>query len=101
MDLNSTEDLEILKNRLSGVSLRKILKEKNVTKYRLSKDLGISYQTIMNWINGAYKPREENVIRLAKYLGIVKPDRATILELKARAADLQKQIDRLESGNPN
>ncbi len=47
-----------------------ILKEKNITQYKIAKETGISQSTLTNWKNGTYTPKLEKLEKLSRYLGI-------------------------------
>lgn len=51
-------------------TLGKIMKEKNITAYRLSKQLGVHQTTISNWLNGKSTPRSEMLPHIANALGV-------------------------------
>lgn len=48
----------------------KLLEERNLTAYRVSKDTGISTATLTEWKNGKYKPKVEKLMILADYFGV-------------------------------
>lgn len=50
-----------------SVRFKKILKEKGVTRYRLSKETGILINRIDGWYNGEFTPSLDNALKLAKY----------------------------------
>lgn len=89
-------DLNLLKASLRGSNLKKLLRRKKVSFWRLSKDCGISYRTLMHWQEkDGPIPSDDLARKVAKYLGLVKPNEAEILEIKQQQAELQKRIDRL------
>lgn len=51
-------------------SLKYYLSINNKTRKDLSKDLGISYTTICDWVNGNAIPRSQKIEKIAKYFGI-------------------------------
>lgn len=87
-------DLTLVKAALTGSNLKKLLLRKNVSMWRIHKDCNISYQTLINWKNGR-SPSDELAERVGKYLGLIKPVEAAVLEIKKEQAELQKKIDRL------
>ncbi len=87
-------DLENIKRALKGSQLKKTLKEKKVSQYRLAKDLGISQMTIYNWTKGI-GPSDELAIKAGKYLGLIKPDMETKEQLRKKIKELEKEVDRL------
>lgn len=88
-------DIELIKPRLVGANLKRLLKAKRLTKYRVAKDCGITYRTIINWQAEKAMPSDEYAERVGKYLGLIKPGEAEVLELKRQQAELQKKIERL------
>ena len=58
-------------------NLKKLMKNKDVSRKQLSQDLNIKYTTICEWIKGTMMPRSEALSSLAEYFGI------TISELLA------------------
>lgn len=59
-----------LKFAIVGKNLKIALKAKGITKWRLAKDLGISYRTIQYWEKNQTIPSDENAKKVAAYLGI-------------------------------
>ncbi len=47
-----------------------ILKAKNLTPYKVSKDTGVSQATLTSWKNGSYVPKYDKLKKLADYLGV-------------------------------
>ncbi len=47
-----------------------LLKQRNISVYRLSKDTGISASTFTDWKNGRSIPKAEKMRRIAKYLDV-------------------------------
>jgi transcriptional regulator with XRE-family HTH domain len=73
---------------LSGRNLDAALKTAGISKYRLAKDLNISYRIVQYWAKGR-RPSRSMAERVAAYLGIqVEPDRIAALEV--RVAELEK-----------
>ena len=50
--------------------LEKILKEKNISFYRLSKETGISTATFSSWKKGKYIPKQDKLEKICDYLNI-------------------------------
>ena len=48
----------------------KLLKERNVTAYRVSKETGITQSTLSDWKRGRSTPKSENMKKIADYFGI-------------------------------
>ena len=49
--------------------LKKLMTERNVTAYKLSKDIGCSPQTVTNWLSGAI-PGSNKLQAIAGYFGV-------------------------------
>ncbi len=52
----------------SGLILRELLEIHKITKWKLSKLLGVSWQTVHSWSRGAFKPSSGHAERLAAIL---------------------------------
>lgn len=50
--------------------LNELLRKKDITSYRLAKDLGVSQTTVAGWRSGKFPQGEESLIALAEYLGV-------------------------------
>jgi DNA-binding XRE family transcriptional regulator len=61
-----------IQKQLTGERFKKLLSKKSITKYRLSKLTGISWQTLLYWERGIYKPSEKSAELAARVLGIIK-----------------------------
>ena len=88
---NDTLKTVRLSTALSGRNLDAVLKTAGISKYRLAKDLGISYRITQYWAKGK-RPSAAMADRVAAYLGIqVAPidDHADIL---ARLERLEKHF---------
>ncbi len=72
----------------SGPNLTKALKARGITKWRLAKDLGISYRIVQYWEKGKYAPSKANADRIADYLGMAR-EVATIDSILARLSALE------------
>lgn len=48
----------------------KLLKERNVTPYRVSKETGISTSTFTEWKKGSYTPKQDKLKKIADYFGV-------------------------------
>lgn len=86
--------LDLLKAQLRGSQFKKTIKAKKVSKYRMAKDLKISQRTFYYWQKGV-EPSDELAKKVGIYLGLIKPDDATKMQLKMKLKELQKEIDRL------
>jgi len=91
------DDLILIKKQLTGANFKRLLKNKKITKYRLSKDTGISYQTFCYWQSGKSYPKDAYAERVGKYLGLIS-DKDQIIKLRKEASELQRRIENLEQG---
>ena len=48
----------------------KLIQQKNITTYRVCKDTGVTNTVISQWKRGISKPKLENLIKIASYLGV-------------------------------
>jgi len=88
-------DLTLIKNQLRGTNFKKLMKAKKVKKYGIAKGCGITYRTLCNWQTGKTEPSDELAMIVARYLGLIKPKEAEILDIKRKQDELQERIDRL------
>lgn len=47
-----------------------LMKAKNITAYRMCKDLNISYPSVTAWKKGDYKPSLRNLKKIADYFNV-------------------------------
>ncbi len=92
----SSADTEILRNKLVGTNLKNLLKKKGLKKYTVAKGCGLTYQTLLNWEKGRFKPSDDAVIIVARYLGLIEMDEADKLELQKDIDEINKKFKRLE-----
>lgn len=60
-----------VKNVKIGEVLTKLLAERNISIYRLSKDLGISRHTLDEWVRNVRVPRNPVIVKMvANYFGV-------------------------------
>lgn len=72
--------------RIFARNLRKYMQLNNKTRKDVCNDLGYSYYTFSDWVNGKKYPRMDKVEQLANYFGVQKSD---LIEEKAEVHDLQ------------
>ena len=53
-------------------NISRFMKENNVDRKKLSKDLGVKYTTLSDWINAKTYPRIDKIELLADYFNITK-----------------------------
>lgn len=51
-------------------NLKKVMEEKQVTKYRLAKMLDVHQTTVKNWLDGKTEPKFDMVEKIAEALGV-------------------------------
>lgn len=51
-------------------NFEKLLKEHNVTAYRVSKETGVTTATLTSWKQGKYTPKPEKLQKIADYFGV-------------------------------
>ena len=64
-----------------GKEIREILKEKEITLYRISKDLGIAYESLYRSLNEDTNPRWDTIKTVLDYLEyevVLKPKRKEV-----------------------
>lgn len=54
----------------SSKVFKKLLDERKVSVYRISKDTGIAVSTLSNWKNEHYEPKVDKVMKIADYFGV-------------------------------
>lgn len=91
----SVADKEILRNKLVGSNLKNLLKKKGLKKYTVAKGCGLTYQTLLNWEKGRFKPSDDCVLIVARYLGLIEPDEADKLQLQKDIDEINKKFKRL------
>lgn len=60
--------------KIMAKNISRFMKENNVDRKRLSKDLGVKYTTLSDWINAKTYPRIDKIELLADYFNITKAD---------------------------
>lgn len=55
-------------------NLQRLMEQQEKSRRDISNDLGISYYTVSDWVNGKKYPRMDKVERLAKYFSVLKSD---------------------------
>jgi len=83
------------KTQLTGSAFTRLMKKKKTNKYRIMKATGISYPTLSNWESGKHWPKDETVIKVGKYLGLI-PDDDQVIELERKAAEIKATLERLK-----
>ncbi|MCX6577799.1 MAG: helix-turn-helix domain-containing protein [Candidatus Aminicenantes bacterium] len=82
---------------LSGRNLDAALKTAGISRYRLAKDLDISYRIVQYWAKGR-RPSAAMAERVAAYLGIqTEPDRISALEIRLERIEARLGIGKEES----
>ncbi|MBR5994805.1 MAG: helix-turn-helix transcriptional regulator [Lachnospiraceae bacterium] len=61
-------------NYIISVNLSRMMKNRNISRRKLSSDLGIKYTTLCDWLNGNSVPRAKSITALAGYFGVSESD---------------------------
>lgn len=48
----------------------KLLSERNVSAYQVSKETGIASATLTEWKNGTYTPKVDKLMKIAEFFGV-------------------------------
>ncbi len=48
----------------------KLINEKGVTAYKVSKETGVSQTSLSDWKRGRCKPKADKLLKIADYLGV-------------------------------
>lgn len=94
----------------------KLLKEKNVTPYRVHKETGISTATLSDWKNGKSQPKKDKIEKICNYFNVplsyfydeeeqgisnlTRRDTKEITEMLSNMEDLLKQDGLMFDGDP-
>ena len=94
----------------------KLLKEKNVTPYRVHKETGISTATLSDWKNGKSQPKKDKIEKICNYFNVplsyfydeeeqgisnlTRRDTKEITEMLNSMEDLLKQDGLMFDGDP-
>ena len=54
----------------SSKMFRKLLEERGVSAYRISKETGLDVSTLSNWKNEHYEPKVDKIKKVADYFGV-------------------------------
>ena len=54
----------------SYLVFERLITERNITSYRVSKDLGFSPMILSDWKNDKSKPKFDWLLKIAEYLGV-------------------------------
>ena len=52
------------------LKLKTLLDTKGVTAYRMAADLGFPQSTVSEWLSGAYTPKADKLLLIARYFGV-------------------------------
>jgi len=50
--------------------IKSLLEERGVTAYRMAVDLGLPQSTVSEWLSGAYNPKADKLLLIARYFGV-------------------------------
>lgn len=86
--------LNRIKKWLSGASFTQLMETKKTNKYRIAKNTGISYQTLLNWEACRCRPTDKSALAVAGYLGLISSNDMKT-ELQQQAKDIKAKLGRL------
>lgn len=52
------------------MKIKALMEKKGITAYRLAADLGFPQSTVSEWLSGAYVPKADKLLKIAKYLDV-------------------------------
>jgi len=96
MDIASA-DLKLLKSRLTGSNFKNLLIAKGLKKYRIAKNCGITYRTLLNWQKNVVVPSDDNAIIVGRHLGLIEVSEEEKYELKKEIDELNAKLQRLSN----
>ena len=76
-------------------NFERIIKEKNLTPYRIAKATGITTATMTSWKQGKYTPKMDKLQKIADYLGI---DVLDLYSDKFSDYESQEDLEKLDLG---
>ena len=50
--------------------MKALMEEKGITAYRMAVDLEFPQSTVSEWLSGAYTPKADKLLKIARYLGV-------------------------------
>ena len=60
----------MIRKGIMKMKLKELRKQANMTQSQLSEKLGVTGQTVLNWENGVYEPKIEQLIKLADLFNV-------------------------------
>ncbi|EJW14149.1 helix-turn-helix domain-containing protein [Paenibacillus alvei] len=70
-----------------------LLKEHNVTAYRVAKETGITTATLTSWKQGKYTPKQEKLQKIADYFGVTLDYFLGVSQEKTNSTEKQPYYD--------
>ena len=52
------------------MKIKTLMEKKGITAYRMAADLGFPQSTVSEWLSGAYRPKADRLLKIAKYLDV-------------------------------
>lgn len=52
------------------MKIKTLMEKKGITAYRMAADLGFPQSTVSEWLSGAYSPKADRLLKIAKYLDV-------------------------------
>ena len=87
--------LNRIKKWLSGPAFTQLIAREGTNKYRIARNTGISYQTLLNWEASRNKPSDKSAELVGRYLGLISSD-DQIIELEREANEIKAKLERLK-----
>jgi len=87
--------LNRIKKWLYGPAFTQLMKREGTNKYRIARDVCISYQTLLNWEAGRNRPSNMSAEIVGIYLGLISSD-DIIAELERKSAEIKAKLERLK-----
>lgn len=79
--------LDLGNKEVMSKNLKRLMKERNVTAKKLSKDLNFPYTTLLSWLKAEYYPRIDKIEAMADYFGVLKSEL-----IESQTAEQEKPI---------
>lgn len=65
--------------------IKELMEAKGITAYRMAVDLGFPQSTVSEWLSGAYVPKADKLLKIAKYLDVPVEELIVAMEDKETA----------------
>ncbi|MDK6290894.1 MULTISPECIES: LexA family protein [Aerococcus] len=85
---------ELGNRQIMAENIKRLMSKRNISRTKLSDDLGISYTTVSDWINGKTYPRIDKIEALANYFNV---EKAELVESEATLSANMIPINRIKN----